>query len=80
MPRSQRGIFYAWTIRQMMAPNAPTQSAMVASVWIAGRVLYMFGYSQAAAKRSRGYGIQALAAIVLWVGALGAIVWRLVQA
>jgi glutathione S-transferase len=48
-------------------------------VWIAGRVLYMFGYSQAAAKRGRGFGIQALAAIVLWVGALGAIVWRLMH-
>src|SRR6186997_2335830 len=48
-------------------------------VWIAGRLLYMFGYSQAAAKRGRGFGIQALAAIVLWVGASGAIVWRIVQ-
>ncbi|MBR1248445.1 MAPEG family protein [Bradyrhizobium sp. AUGA SZCCT0169] len=48
-------------------------------VWIAGRLLYMLGYSQAAAKRGRGFGIQALAAIVLWVGASGAIVWRIVQ-
>ena len=48
-------------------------------VWIAGRLLYMFGYSQAAAKRGRGFGIQASAAIVLWVGATGAIVWRIVQ-
>jgi glutathione S-transferase len=39
----------------------------------------MFGYSQAAAKRGRGFGIQASAAIVLWVGATGAIVWRIVQ-
>jgi len=48
-------------------------------VWIVGRVLYMFGYSQAAAKRGRGFGIQAFAAIALWLGALGAIVWRLVH-
>ncbi|MBR1193061.1 MAPEG family protein [Bradyrhizobium sp. AUGA SZCCT0160] len=48
-------------------------------VWIAGRLLYMLGYSQAAAKRGRGFGIQALAAIVLWVGASGAIVWRIVH-
>jgi glutathione S-transferase len=54
-------------------------AAALGLVWIAGRTLYMFGYSQAAAKRGRGFGIQALAAIVLWVGALGAIVWRLVQ-
>ncbi|MGH6709013.1 MAG: MAPEG family protein [Bradyrhizobium sp.] len=48
-------------------------------VWIAGRVLYMFGYAEAAAKRGRGFGIQAFAAIALWLGALGAIVWRLVH-
>ena len=48
-------------------------------VWIAGRILYMCGYSQAAAKRGRGFGIQASAAIVLWAGATGAIVWRIVQ-
>jgi uncharacterized membrane protein YecN with MAPEG domain len=28
-------------------------------VWIAGRILYMTGYSQAANKRGRGFGIQA---------------------
>jgi len=49
-------------------------------VWIVGRILYMTGYSQAAEKRSRGFGIQALAAGVLWLGALGAIVWRLIHA
>jgi glutathione S-transferase len=48
-------------------------------VWIAGRVLNMTGYSQAAATRGRGFGIQAGAAIILWAGALGAIVWRLVH-
>ena len=48
-------------------------------VWIAGRILYMTGYSEAAAKRGRGFLIQASAAGVLWLGALGAIVWRLVQ-
>jgi glutathione S-transferase len=55
-------------------------AALLGLIWIGGRVLYMTGYSQAAAKRSTGFGIQALAAIVLWVGALGAIVWRLVHA
>ena len=48
-------------------------------VWIAGRILYMTGYSQAAKKRGRGFGIQAGAAILLWLGALGAICWRLVH-
>ena len=35
---------------------------------------------QAAAKRGPGFCVQAMAAIVLWAGAIGAIVWRLVQA
>jgi glutathione S-transferase len=55
-------------------------AAVLGLVWTAGRVLYLTGYSQAAAKRGRGFGIQASAAIILWLGALGAIVWRLVHA
>jgi glutathione S-transferase len=54
-------------------------AAVLGLVWIAGRALYMTGYSQAADKRGRGFGIQAGAAIFLWAGALGAIVWRLVR-
>ena len=54
-------------------------AAVIGLVWIAGRILYMTGYSQAAEKRGRGFGIQAMAAIVLWLGALGAIVWRLIH-
>ena len=55
-------------------------AAVLGLVWIAGRILYMTGYSQAAAKRGRGYGIQASAAIILWLGASGAILWRLIHA
>ena len=55
-------------------------AAVLGLVWIAGRILYMTGYSQAANKRGTGYGIQAAAAIILWLGALGAIVWRLIHA
>jgi glutathione S-transferase len=54
-------------------------AALVGLVWIAGRVLYMTGYEQAAEKRSRGFSIQALACFVLLLGALGAIVWRLIH-
>jgi glutathione S-transferase len=54
-------------------------AAALGLVWIAGRILYMIGYAQAANKRSTGFGIQALAASILWVGALGAIVWRSVH-
>jgi glutathione S-transferase len=54
-------------------------AAVIGLVWIAGRILYMTGYSQAAEKRGRGFRIQAMATGILWLGALGAIVWRLVH-
>jgi glutathione S-transferase len=54
-------------------------AAALGLVWIVGRVLYMTGYAQAAAKRGLGFGIQAAAAILLWLGALGAIIWRLIH-
>jgi glutathione S-transferase len=52
-------------------------AAAIGLVWIAGRVLYMIGYSQAAAKRTPGFAVQATAATILWLGALGAAIWRL---
>ena len=54
-------------------------AAVLGLVWIAGRILYMTGYSQAANKRGTGFGIQALAAGILLFGALGMIAWRLVH-
>jgi glutathione S-transferase len=54
-------------------------AALLGLVWIAGRLLYLIGYSRAAAKRGPGFAIQALAGVLLWAGALGAIVWRIVQ-
>ena len=60
--------------------NSDTIAALVGLVWIAGRVLYMTGYSQAAEKRETGFFIQALACVVLLLGALGAIGWQLIHA
>jgi glutathione S-transferase len=54
-------------------------AAAVGAVWIIGRVVYLIGYSEAADKRGRGFGIQALAAGVLVVGALIGIVGRLLH-
>jgi len=54
-------------------------AAVLGLVWIAGRILYMTGYSKAAGKRGPGFGIQATAAVILWAGASGAIVWRLIH-
>ena len=53
-------------------------AALLGLVWIAGRVLYMIGYSQAAEKRAPGFGIQALACFALLLGTLGTIAWRMV--
>jgi glutathione S-transferase len=53
-------------------------AAGLGAVWIIGRVVYFIGYSKAAAKRGPGLAIQILAAFALWVGALGAVVLRLV--
>ena len=54
-------------------------AALLGLVWIAGRILYMTGYSQAANKRGTGFGIQALATGILLFGALGIIAWRLIH-
>ena len=54
-------------------------AAALGLVWIVGRILYMIGYTQAVEKRGPGFAIQGLTCIVLWLGALGAIVWRLVH-
>jgi glutathione S-transferase len=56
-----------------------TIAALIGAVWIIGRIIYFIGYAKAAEKRGPGFGIQALAMIALWVGALGAVVWRLVH-
>ena len=55
-------------------------AAALGLVWIVGRILYMVGYMRATEKRGPGFAVQALACIVLWLGAFGAIVWRLVHA
>jgi glutathione S-transferase len=54
-------------------------AAALGVVWIVGRVLYVIGYAKAANKRGPGFAIQAFAAIALWCGATGAILWRLIH-
>ena len=54
-------------------------AAAIGVVWIIGRVLYMIGYTRAVEKRGPGFAIQALATIALLLGALGAIIWRLMH-
>ncbi len=57
-----------------------TGAGMAGAVWIVGRVVYMIGYEQAAEKRGLGFAIQAMAAMALWFGAIGTVLWRLMQA
>jgi uncharacterized membrane protein YecN with MAPEG domain len=54
-------------------------AALVGTIWIIGRIVYMIGYTQSVPRRSPGFFIQALASAVLLFGALGAVVWRIVH-
>jgi glutathione S-transferase len=45
-------------------------AALLGVVWIAGRLLYMLGYTQAAEKRETGFFVQGIAAGLLWLVAV----------
>ena len=45
-------------------------AAVLGIVWIVGRVLYIRTYAAAADRRGPGFRVQAIASIVLWIGAL----------
>ena len=48
-------------------------------IWIIGRVLYIRGYTQAANKRGTGFAVQAIAAVLMWGGALAGVVAALLR-
>src|SRR3978361_403231 len=52
-------------------------AAVIGLVWIAGRLLYIRGYQEAAEKRHHGFMVQLSASGLLWAGALIGIVLRL---
>jgi glutathione S-transferase len=52
-------------------------AALLGLVWIAGRILYIRGYSEAAEKRHKGFFLQMGAAGVLFIGTLAGIIWRM---
>jgi glutathione S-transferase len=54
-------------------------AAALGLVWIAGRIVYIRGYTQAADRRHRGFGIQAFASGALLIGAVAGIVWRMLH-
>ncbi|HEY4142451.1 MAG TPA: MAPEG family protein [Pseudolabrys sp.] len=54
-------------------------AAVAGLVWAAGRLVYMVGYSDASERRHAGFFIQLAACAVLWLGALTAIVLRMMH-
>jgi glutathione S-transferase len=55
-------------------------AALIGVVWIAGRVLYMRGYTEAAEKRETGFFVQAIAGGLLWLAALIGVVASMLHA
>jgi glutathione S-transferase len=53
-------------------------AAVLGVVWIAGRIIYWLGYTQAADKRYPGFLIQGLAVLALLLGALYGVVARII--
>jgi len=52
-------------------------AAVVGLIWIVGRVFYFVGYTQAVEKRLPGFFIQAIACLLLLIGAVTGIIMRL---
>ncbi len=52
-------------------------AAVLGLVWIVGRAIYFAGYSQAVEKRLPGFFIQALACLLLFIGAAAGVVMHL---
>ncbi len=53
--------------------------AGIGAVWVLGRIVYAWGYYQAAEKRMIGFGISSLSSMVLLLGSLIGIILSLVQ-
>lgn len=54
--------------------GSPRWAAVLGAIWIVGRIVYFIGYRMAAEKRFAGFGIQAIAAFALVIGAA----WRII--
>lgn len=57
----------------------PIWAAGIGTIWIIGRIIYAWGYYQAAEKRGPGFGIASLATIALILGSLIGIVLPLLN-
>ena len=65
-----------WIFAQFIQPTA---AAIIGAIWIVGRILYAWGYYQAAEKRGPGFGISFLATVILLLGSLGGIGMQLLK-
>jgi len=52
-------------------------AAVLGLVWIVGRAIYFAGYSEAVEKRLPGFFIQALACLLLFIGAVAGLIMHL---
>ena len=65
-----------WLFSQFVSP---VWGAGIGTVWIVGRILYAWGYYQAAEKRTVGFGISSLTTLTLLGGGLVGIILALAQ-
>ena len=54
-------------------------AAVAGVVWIIGRVIYMLSYVRDPGSRSAGFMTQAIATIVLLLGAIAGVVWAIIH-
>jgi glutathione S-transferase len=57
----------------------PLWGAGIGAIWVVGRIIYAWGYYQAAEKRLIGFGISSLSGTVLLLGSLVGIILSLVH-
>ena len=48
-------------------------------VWIAGRVMFVLGYAEAAEKREMGFGVTFVSMAIAIVGGLGGLIWGMIK-
>lgn len=65
-----------WLFAQFISP---IWAAAIGAVWIIGRILFAWGYYQAAEKRAVGFGISSLATLSLLGGSLTGIIMSLLK-
>jgi glutathione S-transferase len=57
----------------------PIAAASLGAIWVLGRIVYAWGYYQAAEKRGPGFGISTMATIILILGSLVGIGLNLIK-